>query len=57
MHTKNAGSGDFSESVAVHNQDGSLRRKECLSDDGDTVKLSDARGREIASLYIAGDGE
>lgn len=39
------------------NQDGSLRRKEVLNDDGDSVKLLNARGREVASLTIPGEDD
>lgn len=43
--------------MAMCMQDGSLRRKEVLNDDGDSVKLLNARGREVASLTIPGEDE
>ena len=36
------------------NQDGSLRRKEVLNDDGESVVLTDPQGKEVAVLDIPG---
>lgn len=51
-YTSNDGIVNLSTDSAV--QDGSLRRKEVLNDDGDVVILYNDRGNEIAAIELPG---